>query len=133
MLGLSTRENDLVDVIRRLTVELNQPPSYQEMRLAMGLKSVGGVAKILDQLEIKGAIHKRPSSVSKAVRLTGDAERKRKITSESVAHDVLFYRLHNGWTIAQVLKDFGLSTDNLETAAACELIADQWLEGRRPG
>lgn len=60
MNGLTPRQSECLAFIRRFLVEHGFCPSYKEIGAAIGLRSVGGVARLLGGLSRRGAIRIHP-------------------------------------------------------------------------
>ena len=58
--GLTRRQRQVFDFIRAKIEAHNVPPSYDEIKQAVGLKSKSSVARIIDELEERGAIRRLP-------------------------------------------------------------------------
>ena len=61
MMGLTHQQARALDVIRDLTVE-GVAPSYEELREALGVSSKSRIFALLNNLEERGAIRRRPNS-----------------------------------------------------------------------
>lgn len=57
---LTEKQRDLLLLIARKMREHGVPPSFDEMRLAMGMKSKSGVHRIVKVLEERGFVHRLP-------------------------------------------------------------------------
>lgn len=61
MIGLTPKQRQLYDFIAARVAERGVPPSFEEMRVAGGLSSKSGVYRIIDQLQARGYVKRRPS------------------------------------------------------------------------
>lgn len=64
MIGLTRRQHDLLNILRRS----NAAPSYEEMRVALGISSKSGVHRLLVALEERGFV-RRIKNRARAVEL----------------------------------------------------------------
>lgn len=58
--GLTTRARELLAVIREWRVLGHGTPTYAEMAAEVGLKSKGGVHRLIGQLEERGVVERLP-------------------------------------------------------------------------
>lgn len=58
-IGLTPKQQKLLDFIEVFTAEHGHSPSYQEMGEAMGLHSRSGAHRLLDRLQERGHIYRR--------------------------------------------------------------------------
>lgn len=65
---LSPRQRELLSFIQQYTEEHGFPPSYEEMRAALKLSSLNGIAEMITALERKGYIRRQPGR-SRAINL----------------------------------------------------------------
>jgi len=66
--SLSPRQRQLLTFIERYTQEHGFPPSYEEMRTALNVSSLNGIAEMIAALERKGYIRRQPGK-SRAINL----------------------------------------------------------------
>lgn len=59
--GLTPVQADVLAVIRRLLNEKGYSPSYREIAEGVGLKSLGRVSRIVQDLEERGCIRRLPN------------------------------------------------------------------------
>ncbi|MFC6792719.1 LexA family protein [Methylobacterium komagatae] len=80
-MGLTGKARELLDFIEHSVRQHRVPPSYEEMRCALDLKSKSGIARLIAQLEERGHIRTLPgraraielqSTASDAVMLPAD-------------------------------------------------------------
>ncbi len=65
---LSDRQRQLLSFIESYMSEHNYPPSFDEMRSALGVSSLNAIAEMVTALERKGYIHRQPGR-SRAIRI----------------------------------------------------------------
>lgn len=70
MTGLTSRQADCLDAIRRLTLD-GTPPSFNELAADLGLKSKSGIHRLLSGLQARGFITWRPHS-ARSIQLLAD-------------------------------------------------------------
>lgn len=58
--GLTPRQRDALRVIKEHIALHDYPPTFDEIREAMGLSSKSGVKRLVDALVERGLIHMRP-------------------------------------------------------------------------
>jgi repressor LexA len=58
--GLTRRQGDLLAFIRQQFAATGQAPSYDEMKLGLGMKSKAGIHSMLTRLEERGYIRRLP-------------------------------------------------------------------------
>lgn len=61
-LGLTLAQKNALDFIRGYLSLHGIPPNYEEIRIGLGLGSKGGVKRLLDAIEARGHIARKPSS-----------------------------------------------------------------------
>jgi|YNPBryunderm2012_1023409.scaffolds.fasta_scaffold03212_2 repressor LexA len=65
---LTTRQRQLLSFIESYMSEHNYPPSFEEMRSALGVSSLNAIAEMVTALERKGYIRRQPGR-SRAIRI----------------------------------------------------------------
>ena len=60
MMGLTRRQRDLLDFIGAYMATENVAPSFEEMKVGIGLKSKSGIHRLIDSLEERGFINRIP-------------------------------------------------------------------------
>lgn len=78
---LSSRQQEILEVVRRSVAERGYPPSVREIGQEVGLASPSTVKHHLDALEKRGLIQRRPGS-PRALDLRGAAENRRLVPQE---------------------------------------------------
>lgn len=53
---MTPKQRQLLDFIEAFTAQHRHPPSYEEMRRALGIAAKSGVSRLLDGLEEQGVI-----------------------------------------------------------------------------
>lgn len=61
MRGLTVKQRELLDYVGTCMAADGVCPSFDEMRLAMGLKSKSGIHRLVDALEERGFIQRLPN------------------------------------------------------------------------
>ncbi len=80
MKGLTRRQQEVLDVIRRMTEEQGYPPSMREITARMKLSSAAGIHKHIKALEKKGALSKA-DHLSRSLKLPGEGRTRRAAPS----------------------------------------------------
>jgi SOS-response transcriptional repressor LexA len=69
---MTRRQAQLLDFIRaRLGSDSVVSPSYEEMRVELGLRSLSGVHRLVERLVVRGFIERRPGC-ARSIRLTSE-------------------------------------------------------------
>lgn len=68
---MTPRQVELYDFIRDFTDEMGYPPTFDEMRCALGLKSKENITRILNSLEEKGKL-RRDKARARSVEILDD-------------------------------------------------------------
>ena len=63
MIGLTKRQYEVLDTIRRLAAQKGYAPSYREIAKAMGLRSAASIHKHVTLLEKKGRIRREAHAI----------------------------------------------------------------------
>lgn len=72
MIGLTPKQKHLLEYLKSFIGENDYPPSFDEMKLACGLKSKSGVHRMLSALEERNHIRRLPHR-ARAIEILPDA------------------------------------------------------------
>lgn len=80
MIGLTPRERDCLDAIKRLTRD-GVPPTFEELKADMGVRSKSNIHRLVHGLRKRGAIAMR-SETARSIRVLDDVEGLERHTTE---------------------------------------------------
>jgi SOS-response transcriptional repressor LexA len=80
MIGLTPRERDCLDAIKRLTVD-GVPPTFEQLRAELGVGSKSTVHRLVHGLHRRGAIAMR-AEAKRSIRVLDDFEGLERRTSQ---------------------------------------------------